>query len=96
MQFRWGESPREGGLGAPNPVLWEAAARRQPRPQMNDDLFQALTSHDLKVPQPLVTLKAGDQVLKGSNLGNDAVPTRHVAQLYVAKLANNKNRPVSF
>ena len=41
-------------------------------PRMDDDLFQALTSHDLKVPQPLVKLKAGDQVLKGSNLGNDA------------------------
>ena len=41
-------------------------------PQMDDALFKALTSGDLKVPQPLVTLKAGETVLKGSNLGNDA------------------------
>ncbi len=41
-------------------------------PQMGDQLFQALTSRGLAVPQPLRQLKAGDQVLKGSNLGNDA------------------------
>jgi len=41
-------------------------------PKMTDALFQALTSGDLKVPEPLQTLKAGDLVLKGSNLKNDA------------------------
>ena len=41
-------------------------------PKMTDALFHALTSHNLKVPEPLLTLKAGDTVLKGSNLGHNA------------------------
>ncbi len=41
-------------------------------PKMDDALFKALTSHDLKVPLPLVTLKAGATVLKGSNVLNNA------------------------
>jgi len=41
-------------------------------PKIGDKLFQALTSHDLKVPKQLLKLTAGDQVLGGTNLGKDA------------------------
>lgn len=41
-------------------------------PKMDDDLFKALTSKNLTVPKPLQTLKAGQTVLKGSNLDNSA------------------------
>ena len=41
-------------------------------PKMGDALFQALTSHGLMVPKPLLKLKAGDRVIGGSNLGEDA------------------------
>jgi hypothetical protein len=41
-------------------------------PQMGDKLFKALTSRGLQVPDALQSLKAGDQVIGGSNLGKDA------------------------
>jgi endonuclease/exonuclease/phosphatase family metal-dependent hydrolase len=41
-------------------------------PKQNDPLFAALTNRGLKVPKPLVTLKVGDRVIGGSNLGQDA------------------------
>lgn len=41
-------------------------------PKMDDDLFQALTSAGLLVPQGLKVLNAGDHAIPGSNLGKDA------------------------
>ena len=41
-------------------------------PKINDKLFDALTSRGLMIPDVLVNLKAGDQVMPGSNLGKDA------------------------
>lgn len=41
-------------------------------PKINDSLFKALTSRGLRIPDVLVDLKAGDQVIPGSNLGKDA------------------------
>ena len=41
-------------------------------PKMGDALFKALTSHGLRVPKPLLALKAGDRVIGGSNLTEDA------------------------
>ena len=41
-------------------------------PKINDKLFQALTSRGLLIPDVLVNLKAGDQVIPGSNLGKNA------------------------
>ncbi|MEP7367788.1 MAG: endonuclease/exonuclease/phosphatase family protein [Acidobacteriota bacterium] len=41
-------------------------------PKINDSLFKALTSCGLLIPDALVELKSGDQVISGSNLGKDA------------------------
>lgn len=41
-------------------------------PAIGDKLFKALTSRGLQVPDALLDLKAGDQVLGGSNLGGNA------------------------
>ena len=41
-------------------------------PKIGDDLFKALTSSGLQVPDALMKLKVGDQVVGGSNLGKDA------------------------
>jgi hypothetical protein len=41
-------------------------------PAIGDSLFNALTSRGLMVPDALKDLKAGDQVIGGSNLGKDA------------------------
>jgi hypothetical protein len=41
-------------------------------PKMGDKLFKALTSHGLLVPEALQNLKAGDQVVGGSNLNKNA------------------------
>lgn len=41
-------------------------------PQVNDRLFRALASRGLQIPEALVNLKAGDQVVPGSNLGRNA------------------------
>jgi len=41
-------------------------------PKIGDDLFKALTSRGLMVPDSLLDLKVGDQVVGGSNLGKDA------------------------
>ena len=41
-------------------------------PKIGDNLFKALTSRGLQVPDTLVNLTAGDQVIGGSNLGKDA------------------------
>ena len=41
-------------------------------PAIDDMLFKALTSHGLQIPDSLVNLKDGDQVVGGSNLGKDA------------------------
>lgn len=41
-------------------------------PKINDKLFNALTSRGLRIPDVLVNLKAGDQVILGSNLGKAA------------------------
>jgi hypothetical protein len=38
-------------------------------PKIGDPLFKALTSRGLQIPTALSTLKAGDQVVGGSNLG---------------------------
>jgi endonuclease/exonuclease/phosphatase family metal-dependent hydrolase len=41
-------------------------------PKIGDTLFKALTSRGLQVPDALVNLRAGEQVIGGSNLGKDA------------------------
>ena len=41
-------------------------------PKIKDSLFNALTSRGLMIPESLVTLKIGEQVVGGSNLGKDA------------------------
>lgn len=41
-------------------------------PKIGDKLFKALTSRGLQIPQSLRELKAGEQVLKGTNLGKSA------------------------
>ncbi|HEX2855113.1 MAG TPA: endonuclease/exonuclease/phosphatase family protein [Opitutaceae bacterium] len=41
-------------------------------PKIGDRMFKALTSKGLKIPKQLLNLKAGDQVLGGTNLGKDA------------------------
>lgn len=41
-------------------------------PKIGDDLFNALTSSGLLVPDALQNLKSGDQVIGGSNLGKNA------------------------
>ena len=41
-------------------------------PSLDDKLFKALTSRGLQIPDSLVNLKLGDQIVKGSNLGKDA------------------------
>lgn len=41
-------------------------------PKMGDSLFRALTNRGLQVPDALVNLKAGSQVIGGSNLGKNA------------------------
>jgi hypothetical protein len=41
-------------------------------PRIGDELFKALTSRGLQVPDALVSLKAGNQVLGGSNLNKTA------------------------
>lgn len=41
-------------------------------PKLGDKLFSALTSKGLLVPKPLLELKAGDQVLGGTNLAKNA------------------------
>jgi hypothetical protein len=41
-------------------------------PKIGDKLFRALTSRGLQVPDTLVNLRAGDQVIGRSNLGRDA------------------------
>lgn len=41
-------------------------------PKMGDKLFKALTSRGLQVPDALLNLKAGDQVIGGSNLLKNA------------------------
>jgi endonuclease/exonuclease/phosphatase family metal-dependent hydrolase len=41
-------------------------------PKLGDAVFRALTSHGLRVPKPLQTLKVGDRVIGGTNLGQDA------------------------
>ena len=41
-------------------------------PKIGDKLFQALTSKGLQIPDSVVDLKAGDQVIKGSNLLKNA------------------------
>ncbi len=41
-------------------------------PKIGDKLFKALSSRGLQVPDALLNLKAGDQVIGGSNLGKDA------------------------
>jgi hypothetical protein len=39
---------------------------------LRDELFKVSTSRGLQVPDSLTNLKAGDQVIGGSNLGKDA------------------------
>ena len=41
-------------------------------PKIGDSLFKALTSRGLQVPDALVNLRAGSQVIGGSNFGKDA------------------------
>src|SRR5262249_37419246 len=41
-------------------------------PKIGDPLFKALTSKGLQIPNALLTLKAGDQVVGGSNLTKNA------------------------
>ncbi len=41
-------------------------------PKLTDKFFAALSSRGLKIPKPLVQLKVGDRVIKGTNLTNDA------------------------
>ncbi len=41
-------------------------------PKIGDQLYQALTSRGLQIPDALQNLKAGDQLIGGTNLGKDA------------------------
>jgi endonuclease/exonuclease/phosphatase family metal-dependent hydrolase len=41
-------------------------------PKTSDMMFDALVSHGLKIPKPLVQLKVGKRAIGGSNLGQDA------------------------
>jgi hypothetical protein len=41
-------------------------------PKIDDELFKALTSKGLQIPETLKKLKVGDQVIEGSNLNKDA------------------------
>jgi endonuclease/exonuclease/phosphatase family metal-dependent hydrolase len=41
-------------------------------PKLGDSLFQTLTSCGLQIPEALVSLKAGDRVIPGTNLNKDA------------------------
>lgn len=41
-------------------------------PKLDDKLFKALTSRGLQIPDSLINLKIGDQIVKGTNLGQDA------------------------
>lgn len=41
-------------------------------PKLTDPLFAALISNGLKIPKPLVELKAGERIIGGSNLGQNA------------------------
>jgi hypothetical protein len=41
-------------------------------PKIGDKLFKALTSRGLQIPDALLALKYGDQLVGGSNLGKDA------------------------
>jgi endonuclease/exonuclease/phosphatase family protein len=41
-------------------------------PKVGDPLFKALAHHGLRIPEALVTLKVGDRIVEGSNLGRDA------------------------
>lgn len=41
-------------------------------PSLDDNLFKALTSRGLQIPDSLVNLSAGDQIVRGSNLGKTA------------------------
>lgn len=41
-------------------------------PKLGDEMFKALTSRGLQIPDSLVDLKIGDQVVGGSNLGKNA------------------------
>ena len=41
-------------------------------PKIDDALFKALTRHKLQMPDTLLKLKVGDQVIGGSNLAKDA------------------------
>ncbi len=41
-------------------------------PKIDDDLYKAVTSHGLRMPEALRTLKAGQRIIGGSNLGEDA------------------------
>lgn len=41
-------------------------------PKLTDKLFAALAGRGLKIPRPLVQLRAGDRVIRGTNLNKDA------------------------
>ncbi len=41
-------------------------------PNITDPVFDVLLSYKLKIPRPLVQLKVGDRLIKGSNLGFNA------------------------
>jgi hypothetical protein len=41
-------------------------------PKIGDMMFEALTSHGLRIPRPLVKLTVGDRAIGGSNLGMNA------------------------
>jgi hypothetical protein len=41
-------------------------------PKIDDKLFKTLTSCGLQIPDSLLNLKAGDQIIQGSNLGKNA------------------------
>lgn len=65
-------------------------------PKLSDRLFAALTSHGLQIPDALMSLKAGDQVLAGSNLGKDARYDQILHLPSVAKRFANAGGTVDF
>ena len=65
-------------------------------PKIGDDLFKALTSRGLQVPDALLDLKAGDIAIKGSNLGKNARYDQILHLPTLKKRFSNKGGTVDF
>jgi len=65
-------------------------------PAIGDQLFKALTSHGLQVPEALQTLTAGSQHLGGTNLAKDARYDQILHLPTLAKRFSNRGGTVDF